>query len=192
MRCDLCRITEISDADLDRWYREMNAERKKKCNGLQQTLARKQCIAADHFIRKALEEHFGTKEFSLRISPSGKPYVEGNSIYFSYAHSDDILFYAISSRPVGADVERIRTVSGDPARKICTPGEKEFLSSAKDREEWIDRFFYLWTRKEAVFKVEGTLPRRDSGTEVLHPSDGLKIETWEQDGYVFSVAEKNV
>lgn len=87
--------------------------------------------------------------FEIKRTANGKPYIEGNPVYFSLSHSGNKAVVAICDKPVGVDCEIIRE------RKI-----KGVLSRFTERERDeinVDtvRFLYNWTAKEAFIKMKG-------------------------------------
>lgn len=187
-----CDITTVSDEDFRVWYTRMSSDRQKKCDRIQIKEAKKLCIAADNLTRTAVSEALclPAEQIEIRISPSGKPYIEGNPVYFSYSHSGTLVACAVSAVPVGIDIEQIRPVLPGVRERICTPGEWEFLNGAETESERNSRFFYLWTRKEAVFKVDGRLPRKDRETDVLNLPEGWTVKTRTEGEYTISVAKR--
>ena len=112
-------------------------------------------------------------------------------IYFSLSHCKEALGCFLSSVPCGLDIESIR-----PARKTlveyCMNEEecrKIFSSSHPDAT-----FISLWTRKEAVFKLQGT-GINDNLKDILSPenTNDINIVTIPNlnRGYIISVAQYN-
>lgn len=87
----------------------------------------------------------------------GKPYLKDwPDVQFNLSHSGAYGVCAISNAPVGVDVEMIRPLRQDVAKRFFTKTEQGYLS-ARPAEE----FFRLWTRKESFTKAIGkglTLP----------------------------------
>ncbi len=76
--------------------------------------------------------------------------------YFSLSHSHDVLAVAISTFPVGVDVEYIKTHNWKVAKKVFTQEELATFSLLTE-EEKADFFVKKWTQKESVFKQNGNL-----------------------------------
>jgi 4'-phosphopantetheinyl transferase len=101
------------------------------------------------------------KEVEISATPSGKPFLSGagasTGVRFNLAHSGDIALIAISlGMDVGIDVEKINPALDleSIARRCFTPGERTCLASVPP-SILVDRFFSIWTRKEAYLKGRG-------------------------------------
>ncbi len=82
-------------------------------------------------------------------TPNGKPYIEGNPVYFSISHSHGKAVIALYDEPVGADLEIFTD------RKY-----KSILSRFSLREQAVihgnfTKFLENWTVKEAFVKMIG-------------------------------------
>lgn len=114
------------------------------------------------------------QEVTVATAPGGKPYAVGVDAQFSLSHSGGLLLCAVGKAPVGADVERERTVSPRllaRARRAGYDGKTEFLL-------W-------WTAREANCKRLG----RGFTWSALPPPAQLYQGTLEQGGerYFYSV-----
>ncbi len=182
-------ISTVSQEALTRWYRQMQPERRAKCDRLIKPLAKKQCIAADRLMRVALSEalNLPKDQIFICVSPEGKPYLENNPVYFSVSHSENIVVCVVSHRPIGVDVELIRPISPSAQEKICTDTELEYLRAAKNDEERLYRFFTLWTRKEALFKMDCSLCKIFSKTDVLTSVQPWDFITKKEKNFLISI-----
>ena len=188
----LLDIRNVSDVELSLWYAQMDQARQEKCKLYRDDRAKKLCIAADHLIRTALakELKISPKEVEICLSPDGKPYCEGNPLYFSYSHCDPYVAAVISQNPVGIDIEKVRAIRGKGER-ICTEEELKYLNGAEDDSESHRRFIEIWTKKEAIFKIEGRLPRKDKEIETLTPKNHVILTTKTVGEYILTVAEQS-
>ena len=87
--------------------------------------------------------------FEIARTANGKPYIEGNPLFFSLSHGGDSAVIAISDKPVGVDIEEIKE------RKIAS-----VLSNFTERErqeikDSLTAFYTNWTVKEAYIKLNG-------------------------------------
>ena len=103
-------------------------------------------LAAHHLVRTLLAERLGEDAAALEFStgPHGKPSVRG--IEFSLSHAGSIAVVAISSCPVGVDVE--------VPRRIARPaGLARRLGLAADTPP--PSLLRAWARTEALLKATG-------------------------------------
>lgn len=118
--------------------------------GFAPMLARKERWGA-RLLLKAIFPRFGADPSAVYYGEKGKPYVNG--LYFNFSHSGGRVALAVSSAPVGCDIELIRRAPVRVERKF-TQSEREYLSRFTGAER--DRvFFALWTAKESYLKMTG-------------------------------------
>lgn len=87
--------------------------------------------------------------FEIKTTRNGKPYIEGNPIYFSVTHSQGFAFIVLCDRPVGVDYEVIRERKFSAVLSRFTPREIEDISGATEK------FLKNWVAKEAYVKMIG-------------------------------------
>lgn len=123
----------------------------------------------------------------IDTTPSGKPWFpELPDVHFSISHCDSAVMVALSSSPVGCDIEDVQ--SDCPAELLeltCTPAERQAIESSPDPPL---EFTKIWTRKEAGIKRLGHIP--DNPVDWLSDSPGITILTSVATRYVFSIAGK--
>ena len=149
---------------------------------------RLRCLAAGILLREVL----GAEEAEFSLSPGGKLFLPGSSAEFNLSHSGDYAALAVSSLPVGVDMEPIGRDHTDAARKVFTDGERRWME-----ESPVSRFASLWTMKEALAKALGiglSLPFREIEVLGLINGESLAYEgrtffgqTGQMRGYVLSV-----
>ena len=72
---------------------------------------------------------------------------------FSLSHSKGVVCVAVSSFPVGVDIEKVEKPKRDISRKILSNEELEKFESLEQKER--DRFLISrWTNKESIFKMK--------------------------------------
>ncbi|MBQ9979773.1 MAG: 4'-phosphopantetheinyl transferase superfamily protein [Oscillospiraceae bacterium] len=88
------------------------------------------------------EPEYGANEY-------GKPFLKNAPhIHFSLSSTTRAVCAAVWDREVGVDIERRREAEISVARKFA-PSEQEYVSGD------LDRFFEIWTKKEAYMKYRG-------------------------------------
>jgi 4'-phosphopantetheinyl transferase len=101
-------------------------------------------------------------EIAFATSPNGKPRLVGQraDVAFNLSYGDGMAVLAFAHRPVGVDVEAVRDdlEFGEIGRRFFRSDELRYLESGPDSSGGPgvrNRFFRLWTRKEAVLKALG-------------------------------------
>lgn len=100
----------------------------------------------------------GLEQGKLRFShkSNGKPELETGTgeqtrLHFNLSHSGNYAAAVFSDRPVGIDIEVLRTGRQKIAGRFFSEQEKQYLN-----EHWDDgSFTKIWTRKESYLKATG-------------------------------------
>ena len=94
------------------------------------------------------------KEISFYQNEEGKPYVKNLPIYFNLSHSGDFVVCAISEQEVGVDIEQIKPIDLQLAKRYFHANECKDLFAQKEADR-LNYFFSLWTLKESYLKWHG-------------------------------------
>lgn len=97
--------------------------------------------------RRLLSEELGYPATILH-TPEGKPYVDGDGIYFSLSHSGKKGVVAIYESPVGVDLEYLGERDFSAVLSRFTERERQEIFTKED-------FIRNWTAKEAFIKMHG-------------------------------------
>lgn len=119
-------------------------------------------ILKDHKVDMSLE--------SLKFGHHGKPYVDRGP-KFNISHSNAWVVCAFSSEvELGIDVESIQNVDINEFQSVLSPDEQQDLMKSSSPQE---KFYELWTKKEAVSKAIGDGLHLDFKTLYTgtHPAD---------------------
>jgi 4'-phosphopantetheinyl transferase len=123
-------------------------------------VGRRQFMVARGLLRTLLGRYLSLdpKRITFALGPQGKPGLAGSARpHFNVSHSHGVALIAVTDRTeVGVDVERLRHLSSqmELADRFFSPWEAATLR-ALDPEARCERFFHLWTRKEAFLKAHG-------------------------------------
>lgn len=128
---------------------------------------------------RALLCHAVTPLPEIRYGDQGKPgFDEGHALWFNLSHSGDNIALLLSDEgPVGCDIEAIRPRPQWQQLANATFTLNEHVELEKEAEERrLERFWRIWTRKEAMVKQRGgsawQIVSFDSTTPLhLHVSD---------------------
>lgn len=106
---------------------------------------------------KALSEFTGRRKESIIIEKNylGKPVLASGEAYFNISHSFERVVCAVSDKPVGVDIEKIRPFSRGVINRFFNDSESEYVERAKSEDEARKRFYELWTLKESYVKMTG-------------------------------------
>src|SRR5262245_28049295 len=120
---------------------------------------RQRFVVARGILRTLLARYLAADPAALRFEyePHGKPALAGGALSFNLSHSHDVALVAVvRGRAIGIDVERVRNtleVARLASRFFSAP-EQASLEALPGAEQ-VDRFFRLWTAKEAYLKATG-------------------------------------
>lgn len=152
--------------------------RRQRCNRLRREESRQESLRAGLLYVYALEQWGVDPASVVTILPAGKPVLAGRKdVFFSLSHSGNWAMCAVSNKPVGADIQRLRPVKSTMARRLHT--QEQAWLEATPPEAWEPEFFRLWTRKEAWVKAvsEGDMLSL-SAVDVIHPVTGLYFQDY--------------
>ncbi len=105
------------------------------------------------FVTKLAAEKYNIGKSNLILSKGthGKPYFENlPHFHFNISHSGEFQVIAISDRPIGVDIERLKSVNLNVAKRFCED-EYDYVTE-RDCDY---RFIEIWTKKEACLKYLG-------------------------------------
>jgi 4'-phosphopantetheinyl transferase len=92
---------------------------------------------------------------ALRTADMGGVRYEAAPVHLNLSHSGGLAAAVVSPRPVGVDLERLRTrPSVQQAARVFTPDEGARVNALPEAER-LEAFYILWTLKEAACKAAG-------------------------------------
>lgn len=140
------------------YYEQMDDLRKAKIDKCKNLVAKRRSLAAGVAIREALLEYGIPVERQIIIEEEKGKLILANDVntFFSVSHSGKYAIAVVYDKEIGIDVEEMnRTLKAERmdliSEKCFSSAEKKYYKEKKDRE----RFFELWTRKEALLKAKG-------------------------------------
>ncbi|BAU54964.1 4'-phosphopantetheinyl transferase family protein [Mucilaginibacter gotjawali] len=89
----------------------------------------------------------------IETGENKKPYIKDSPLFYNLSHSGDWIILAVSDALIGIDTELVNNSYdfSDVINEYFSPEESHFINQEKSTE----RFFMLWTRKEALTKATG-------------------------------------
>ena len=147
MNIYLMDIDELIESDINLWVSSFNSNRISAVN--RKTEAdRLLSICGDLCLLKATET-LNVDYTNIKYNTHGKPYFEGNPIYFSISHKGTKAVCVTSNKPIGVDLETIKPFNKKVAERICTESELSIIGNDEER------FATVWAVKEAYSKLDG-------------------------------------
>ena len=109
--------------------------------------------AGRELLKKLYFEQTGKALPPILITDRGKPYFEGNPLYFSISHTKKHAFCVLSEKNVGVDAEEVlRDLHPRFAEKVLSKEEFSRYLVAQDKRYALLKF---WVLKEAAAKLSG-------------------------------------
>lgn len=177
------------------YYCSLPEYRKRIIDKLKTTKSKCLSLSAENLLRYALKAS-GTDLISSEpiFNEYGKGSFPSVSDVFQYnlSHSGDYAVCAVNHGPeqIGCDVEKIRKVNFNVAKRFFTEKEYETVLSEASEEKRLETFFRFWTLKESYIKALGTgLHKSLRSFEITVSKEGNIFLSGDENGnYVFGTA----
>lgn len=148
MRCEVINIRTVSNDE----YRDISArqsdELKKRLENCGEDDV-KRTLAGRLLLERMIKRLYGKKRFEIKYNRNGKPLCD--FCFFSISHSGDFAAVAVSGKSIGVDIQIPGGFKKREKYMLFSPTENEFVNAENSE----NRFYTLWTRKEAYIKAEG-------------------------------------
>ena len=185
-------LSSYSDAAYESDLKLLPAQRYEKAMRYRFLPDRKRCVRAYMLLWKGLREEYGQNEAPVfDFGPNEKPVLRFSpEIHFSLSHTGNAVLCALDHRPVGADIEMIRSQDLRHLLSVFNEQEQEEIMQAEQPKL---RFTELWTRKESYLKLtgQGLVGTRSFQTVPTRDTDAVHFETVlrEESGFLYSVCQ---
>ena len=145
---------DIWSFDLKAALEDVSEQRREQVLKFKHEQGQRLCVLAYQLLKRGLREEYGITENPVfEYNAHGKPSIIGHSeICFNLSHCKEAAVCAISSRPVGVDVESIREYKESLVRYTMNDLEISLIESDSSPDV---TFIRLWTMKEATLKLSG-------------------------------------
>lgn len=170
----------LSQAESDRLMSFVSAEKREKCRRFYHKEDAHRTLLGDVLVRSVISGQHQLDKADIRFSAQeyGKPFIPDlPDAHFNISHSGRWIVCAFDSQPIGIDIEKMKPISLDIAKRFFSKTEYSDLL-AKNKDEQTDYFYHLWSMKESYIKQEGkglSLPL-DSFSVRLHQDGQVSIE----------------
>lgn len=131
------------------------AERRKEIKKCKNESVRLEKYYAWKLLEYALDNAKGIDIKKAKLYKKGNKWCSDNC-FFSISHTDDLVLIAVSSKNVGADIEKLDTdrFASFDADSVLHENEKQSFESL-DAEKRAEKLNRLWVIKEAAYKTDG-------------------------------------
>ena len=128
--------------------------RQEQCVCYRQDADKINCILAYLLLEQGLREQYGiTAPVSFAYNKHSKPYLQEHpNIFFSISHCKKGVICGLSEVEIGIDIQDVRSLDLDVARRVCSKNELRELERSDDPARLFCR---MWTKKESYIKMRG-------------------------------------
>lgn len=161
----LLDISKLNEGEYRKWYALMNQSKKERVDGFRFDEDKKRTVFSEMLARLALAQKAACPPESIVFSThaNGKPYALGLDLEFNVSHCSRWVACVVSDKPVGIDLEEISPIPTRLVRYVCTDQEYAFVLGGNEAQVVdtltnrgaVERFFRVWTAKEAFVKYSG-------------------------------------
>ena len=166
MKYFIYNIEKLTNEEYKKWFSLMTEEKQERVSRYKDFERRKCSVAGEKLVKEYIGNALNIVPESLEILTdiNGKPYIENCKIHFNISHCENMLVYAFSDEEIGIDIERIRPISLNILKRFFTEEEQEYVLGHKpneedftkcDKPEILERFYRIFTLKEAICKKSG-------------------------------------
>lgn len=132
----------------------MPKERQSEVDKCKNERTRREKYLVWKLLRKAAEQHFNFDFANLEFTKTENGQWICPDFYFSLSHTDGAVCVAVSSHPVGVDIEKVREVAKRLYERVLTEEEMKHLLTLPEDERG-GFFIDAWVKKESLFKRDG-------------------------------------
>ena len=160
-----CKVSDYTREEYESTYKKLSPSRKERIDRFAKEKDRVCSLAGELLLKKLLLEKYNLTDAVIEAESSGKPVLKNSDLYISISHSDDRVVCVADNSSVGIDIERIKPIKAGLISRVCVEEELRYVLGEKDYfkgnslcedSEILNRFFEIWTAKEAYFKKCGT------------------------------------
>lgn len=161
------------------FLKQVSKEKRERIRRFRREIDGQRTLLGEILIKTMLSKHLRRpmKEIIFKENEYGKPYLEGNPLYFNLSHSGEWVVGVISEAPVGIDVEEIKKADLGIAERFFTKKEYHWLQQIENHEIRHKMFYTLWSGKESYIKMIGkglTIPLDEF--ELMYTEENLQLK----------------
>ncbi|MDO4608494.1 MAG: 4'-phosphopantetheinyl transferase superfamily protein [Clostridia bacterium] len=143
--------TDFTQADYALQYSLLDIALREHIDRQKNTQDKTRSLAGYILLYRAVYQLFGKEKFKIYFNENGKPLCD--FCYFNISHSDRCVVCAISDRPIGVDVQKIKGRSYREKYKFFNDKENAYVNKIDDLISL--RYIEIFTKKESAVKMLG-------------------------------------
>ena len=163
--CEVVILTvmpELTRTEFDRLLLYTSPEKQKRIKRFHFYRDARNALLGDILARTEICRVTGMRNEQLEFSTNeyGKPFLASlindgpetdTQIHYNISHTGHYIACAVADRPVGIDIESIKSADLKIAERFFAPDELLYIMDGNQTQ----RFFEIWTKKESRIKWEG-------------------------------------
>lgn len=194
MKYLIFNIENLTNSEYEKWFSLMTKEKQEKVSRYKDVIRRKCSVAGEMLVKNYIAEVTSTAPEGIKIliGENGKPYIENCEIYFNISHCEDVVVCAFSDEEIGIDIEKIRPISLSIIKRFYSEKEQKYVLGHSptqedfqkcEDEEILERFYRIYTLKEAICKKSGI------GIKGLKEADALPFldKAFKENDFIISI-----
>ena len=148
-------MKQCTEQEVARLLPLVSEQRRQQALGYKHLFGQFCCLKSYEMLMQLLNPNLYTLHFTpytFLYNEYGQPRIEGGPC-FSISHCQHGIAVAIGEKPIGIDIEHIRTAKPELVERTMNEKEQAEIWAATSPDI---AFTCLWTKKEAVLKMQGT------------------------------------
>ncbi len=174
----------IWDFDLEAALKTISEQRREQALKFKHEQGQRLCVLAYLLLKEGLRLEYGLTDNPIfEYNEHGKPSIVGHpEIHFNLSHCKEAAICAVSSKPIGVDIESPHELKDSLVSYTMNDDEKAEIASSHNPAA---TFIRLWTMKEATAKLTGTGITHD--IKSLIDTTTYRYTTIEQQRFTYTI-----
>ncbi len=194
MRYFIYNIENLTNEEYEKWFSLMTEEKQGRVSRYKDIERRKHSVAGEKLVKEYIGKtlNIAPECLEVLVDENGKPYIEKCPFHFNISHCENTLVYAFSKEEIGIDIEKIKPISISVLKSFFSEEEqnyvlgqplKEFNFESCNEPEILERFYRIYTLKEAICKKSGI------GIKGLKNADALPFlnHSFKENNFIISI-----
>lgn len=154
----IVKTSELENEEIQNLLNYVSLEKRNKINKMLRKTDKIQTLISEILVRSKLIEKFNIENKNIDFCENiyGKKRVKGfDEFSFNVSHSGEYVVVGISVKDIGLDIEQVKEIEYEDIAKSFFTNEELVYIKGIDKQKQLDRFYEIWTLKEAYIKNRG-------------------------------------